>query len=174
MKIYCAGLITETNSFSPIPTGYADFMVTRPGGPRGDFAIHDELIAELQADGHEAVIGPVAFAQPAGPTVASAYQALLDELLAGLQAAGPVDAVYLWLHGAMLVDGLGEGGVVASAEPDILRQVRARVGERYPSACCSICIAIWMRLCCSWLTSSSPTRNTRTPTRWSGRGKRWR
>lgn len=128
MKIYAAGVATETNTFAPIPTGLEDYTVQRGTDPRNDrntsatfdlWAIWGE---QARAHGHAFEFGLMAFAQPAGVTVRSAYESLRDELLQKLQAAMPVDIVLLMLHGAMVAEGYDD------CEADIIRRVRAIVG----------------------------------------------
>src|SRR6266542_4320213 len=109
MKIFIASVATETNTFSPMPTGLADFDVTRAhdytpamAGEIGEFEVLRQLTL---ADGHEFIFSLASFAQPAGLTVRSAYEALLDEAIADLKAALPVDIVFLPLHGAMVAEG---------------------------------------------------------------------
>ncbi len=128
-KIFTACLGTETNSFSPIPTGMDLFkrtMMVR-GGAHGDkpglFAL--PLIVwrkRAQALGWHVAEGLAAFAMPAGDTTKTAYEALRDEILADLKQAMPVDAVFMNLHGAMIADGYPD------AEGDLLARVRALVG----------------------------------------------
>ncbi|MDH5246428.1 MAG: M81 family metallopeptidase, partial [Betaproteobacteria bacterium] len=128
-KIFTACLGTETNSFSPIPTGLGLFertMLVR-GGAHGDkpgvFAL--PLLAWrrcAEALGWTVVEGLAAFATPAGDTTRAAHEALRDEILADLARSLPVDAVMLNLHGAMIADGYPD------AEGDLLTRVRALVG----------------------------------------------
>jgi microcystin degradation protein MlrC len=128
-KIFTACLGTETNSFSPIPTGmnlFTSTMLTR-GGKHGDepgpFALPLIIWRDAaRALGWEVVEGLAAFATPAGNTTTSVYEALRDEILADLAAALPVDAVLLNLHGAMIADGY------LDAEGDLLHRVRQIVG----------------------------------------------
>ncbi|MBL8699851.1 MAG: M81 family metallopeptidase [Alphaproteobacteria bacterium] len=132
-KIFTACLGTETNSFSPIPTGmdlYRRTMLVR-GGAHGEkpnvFAL--PLIVwkrRAQALGWQVVEGLAAFAMPAGDTTRSAYEALRDEILADLRAALPVDGVMINLHGAMIADGYPD------AEGDLLAHVRRIVGPAVP------------------------------------------
>ena len=76
MKIFFATLATETNTFSPIPTGYAGFTAQgyyrRDGslGPtgHGNLALQ-EWRKRAEADGLEIVESMCAFAQPAGTTL---------------------------------------------------------------------------------------------------------
>ncbi len=62
-------------------------------------------------------------AVPSGPLTQSAFFALLDEQLERLDGAGPVDGIYLALHGSMEVQGLPQ-----SPEAVILDRVRQTVG----------------------------------------------
>lgn len=132
-RIFTACLGTETNSFSPIPTGLGLFGATMlvRGGAHGE---HGSLFGiplvrwreRARALGWQVVEGLAAFALPAGTTTRSAFEALRDEILADLEAALPVDAVLLNLHGAMIADGYPD------AEGDLLARVRAIVGPRVP------------------------------------------
>jgi microcystin degradation protein MlrC len=134
-RLFTACLGTETNSFSPIPTGRSVFegtMLVR-GGAHGDapglFALPLILWRErARALGWEVVEGLAAFAQPAGDTTRATFEALRDEILADLRAAMPVDAVMLNLHGAMIADGHPD------AEGELLARVRALVGPSVPIA----------------------------------------
>ena len=58
--------------------------------------------------------------------LADVFETIRDDLVARLRAAGPVDGVFLVLHGAMVVDGLDDG------TGEILRAVRAVVGPEVP------------------------------------------
>ncbi len=127
--LFIAALGTETNSFSPIPTGMNLFettMLTR-GGNHGDtpgpFALPLVLWREeARRLGWDVVEGLAAFATPAGNTTQAVYESLRDEILQDLHAALPVDAVLLNLHGAMIADGYPD------AEGDLLTRVRSMVG----------------------------------------------
>jgi microcystin degradation protein MlrC len=91
-KIFTACLGTETNSFSPIPTGMDLFrrtMLVR-GGQHGEkpnlFALPLVVWRErARALGWEVAEGLAAFAMPAGDTVRPAYEALRDEILTDLR-----------------------------------------------------------------------------------------
>ncbi|MCX7274228.1 MAG: M81 family metallopeptidase [Burkholderiales bacterium] len=132
-RLFTACLGTETNSFSPIPTGLGLFgrtMLIRDG-QHGEaaslFALPLMLWRErAQARGWQVIEGLAAFAAPAGDTTRATHEALRDEILAGLQAALPVDAVLLNLHGAMIADGYPD------AEGDLMARVRALVGPAVP------------------------------------------
>lgn len=128
-RVFTACLGTETNSFSPIPTGISVFeeaMLVR-GGEHGErpslFAL--PLVRwreQAKALGWTVFEGLAAFATPAGDTICATYESLRDEILADLDRAMPVDAVLLNLHGAMIAHGYPD------AEGDLLARVRERVG----------------------------------------------
>ncbi|MEZ5650847.1 MAG: M81 family metallopeptidase [Burkholderiaceae bacterium] len=132
-RLFTACLGTETNTFSPIPTGlglFGETMMLRGGEygePPSPFSL--PLVAwreRAQARGWTVAPGLAAFATPAGTTTRAAYEALRDEILADLRAALPVDAVLLSLHGAMIADGYPD------AEGDLLTHVRTLVGPQVP------------------------------------------
>jgi microcystin degradation protein MlrC len=128
MKIFAAGIITETDTFSSIPTGLADFTVQRGKDALEGRAQYPGLdLSQVwgqhaRALGAEFVFSLMAFAQPAGLTVRSAYESLRAEILSELTAAVPVDVVLLMLHGAMVAEGCDD------CEEDLIRHVRAIVG----------------------------------------------
>jgi microcystin degradation protein MlrC len=134
-RLFTACLGTETNSFSPIPTGMSVFegaMLVRDGA-HGDrpslFAVPLLVWREkARALGWTVMEGLAAFATPAGNTTRATHEALRDEILADLRRAMPVDAVLLNLHGAMIADGYPD------AEGDLLAQVREIVGQDVPIA----------------------------------------
>jgi len=71
------------------------------------------------------------FANPAGPVTADAFERIAALLVAALSDAleeGPLDGVYLDLHGAMVAAGFDD------AEGEVLRRVRAAVGADVPIA----------------------------------------
>ena len=128
MKIYTGSIETETNTFSPMPTGLADFEVIRaadvnPDEDIGGFAGPiDVFRRRCQERNWDFVFSLHAFAQPAGTTVRPAYESLRDEMLDALRAALPVDIVLLPLHGAMVAEGYDD------CETDIVSRVRQIVG----------------------------------------------
>ncbi len=124
MKVFAGGISTETNTFSPMPTGMRDYTIIRPDddGEVGTKPSFDQFKAETEARGWEYVFGMSANAQPAGPTTRSTYESLRAELLERLQAAMPVDIVLLGLHGAMVAEGYDD------CETDMISRVRQIVG----------------------------------------------
>lgn len=131
MKIFAAGIATETNTFSSLPTALEDFDVQR-GNDVAEGRLEYPSLDLSQSWGRQAAqrgydfaFSLMAWAQPSGPTLRSAYEVLRDEILRDLKAALPVDVVLLNLHGAMIAQGYED------CEQDIIDRVRAIVG---PSA----------------------------------------
>jgi microcystin degradation protein MlrC len=128
MKVFAAGISTETNTFSPLPTELGDFLVVRgrdareSGRPYTGLDLSSTWGRQAQARGDHFVFSLMAWAEPAGLTVRSAYETLRDEILRDLQAAMPVDIVLLNLHGAMAAQGYPD------CEEDIIRRIRAVTG----------------------------------------------
>jgi microcystin degradation protein MlrC len=135
MHIFLAAIAHETNSFSPIPTTLRSFqegILYRPGENeerRADaigFPGYGFLLDVAAGHGDRVTPGLCAWAQPGGPVARQVYESLRDELLAQLASAGPVDAVFLVLHGAMIAHGYHD------CEGDLLARVRAQVGPDTP------------------------------------------
>lgn len=118
MRIAIAGISNENSNFSPIPNRLADFTIV------ADEALLSSARYPFLADFAEVTFLPALFAGslPGGPIEAESYHRLKEEILARLRAMGPVDGVYLDLHGAMYVEGLRD------AEADLAGAVRAIVG----------------------------------------------
>ena len=130
MKLFTASLSTETNTFSPMPTGLKSFLVARKGDystypPFKDsmMALWGKMAAERGWDYAESLI---AAAEPAGKTLRKVYEDFRDEILADLRDAMPVDAVLLDLHGAMVADGYDD------CEGDLIARIREIVGADVP------------------------------------------
>ena len=116
MRIAIAGLGTESCTFSPLPTRLDDFTIKR-----GVELLEARYPFLAQFDAHF-IPTLSAWALPGGPVEADAYHQLKGELLSRLSAIGPLDGVYLDLHGAMNVSGMDD------AEGDLVASVRAVVG----------------------------------------------
>jgi microcystin degradation protein MlrC len=140
MRIALGGFLHESHSFAPHPTIFDDF--TRPGAwspiQRGEAMVAHlkptsapaaGAIRALEEAGH--AIAPLTwcFASPAGPVQASAFERITAMIVADLSdamRAGPIDGVYLDLHGAMVSEDFPDG------EGEVLRRVRAVVGPDIP------------------------------------------
>ena len=127
MKLFTAGVATESNTFAPMPTGLDDYTVFRGAPPEErptsftqPFLVWRRLAAERGVD---VVTSLGASAPPAGPTVRRVWEDFRDEILQDLRRAMPVDGVLLNLHGAMVADGYDD------CEGDLLQRVRAIVGR---------------------------------------------
>lgn len=118
LRLFGGGVATETNVFSPIPTGIEDF---KPGNYDASLARYAALAEER---GHTYVQGFYGFAQPAGMTTRAAYETLRDGLLREIEEALPLDGVLLSLHGAMVAEGYPD------CETDLVERARAVVGSR--------------------------------------------
>ena len=117
MRIAVGGIRHETNTFSPLRTGADDFVVWREAE-----IMRDPLWQSVLSPDSVLVPTLMAEAAPHGLVQRATYQHLKEELLARLQAALPVDGIYLDLHGAMKIDGIGDG------ESDLVGAIRACVG----------------------------------------------
>jgi microcystin degradation protein MlrC len=130
MKLFTAGVATESNTFAPMPTGLDDYTVFRGAPPEvrpTSFTQPFLVWRRLAAARGFTVAGSLgASAPPAGPTVRRVWEGFRDEILADLRQAMPVDAVLLNLHGAMVADGYDD------CEGDILARVREIVGPEVP------------------------------------------
>lgn len=136
LRIAVGGFLHESHSFAPRPTTYADFV--QPGGfprlSRGAGllpAVRDSAAAlagavrVAEAAGAEAVPLAWCIANPAGPVQDAAFERIAALICAELSAAldaGPLDGVFLDLHGAALADSFPD------AEGELLRRVRRIVG----------------------------------------------
>ena len=124
-RLYTAYLVAEIHTFSPFLTAFEDFGRVEAGaedpGP-----LLGMVKATAAGRGWKTVQGPSYGAEPAGRIVRSAYDTIKTDILDGLRAAMPVDAVVLLLHGAIVAEGVDDG------EGDILRAVREIVGPDIP------------------------------------------
>ena len=140
LRIAIGGFLHESHSFAPRPTTYRDFV--NPGGfpplVWGDALIPQLRDRSLPSAGAIRVateagvtLCPMAwsFANPAGPVEDEAFERIAALNLAHLSMildAGPIDGIYLDLHGAAVVDSFPD------AEGEFLRRVRAIVGPDMP------------------------------------------
>jgi len=134
VKLFMAALVTETNTFSPIPTGRGAYFTDRPfyrndGSRQPPAGANIPLIVwreRAERDGHQMIESICAHSEPSAATVRTVYEELRGLILDDLRAAMPVDAVLLALHGAMVADGYDD------CEGDILERVRGIIGRDVP------------------------------------------
>lgn len=138
-RIAVGGFQHETNTFAPSPADYAAF---ESGGGWPGICFGDDIeaavaganipaagaIAALRRAGHSPVGLAWAAASPSDRVTADAFERIAVEIVRRLEAALPVDGVYLDLHGAMVSERFDDG------EGELLARVRAVVGERVPVA----------------------------------------
>ncbi len=134
MRIFVGSVQQETNSFSPLRAALADFA------PAEGEAMLSKIAATpvFRAAGAELIPSVYGNAVPSGRLEEAVFQALLAKLTAPLRAAGRVDGVWLYLHGALEVedsDGNAAcGGGTYSGDLAILRALRAVTGMDIPYA----------------------------------------
>lgn len=133
MRVAVAGILHETNTFSPIPTDMARF--DDYGILRGDEIVTQHAEAHTTVAGYLAIarepdveVVPliVAWANPAGTITASTFEILLAEVLDALREHGPWDAVLLAQHGAAVSEAFPD------ADFEVVRRVRELVGPAVP------------------------------------------
>lgn len=129
MKVFCASIATETNTFSPLRTDLSDFHESfyappgqHPQTPTLCSAVFPELRMRARRGEIELVEGTATWAEPAGLVSAQTWAHLRDEVLGQLRAAMPVQAVVLGLHGAMIAQDC------VDCEGELLAEIRKIVG----------------------------------------------
>lgn len=128
--IAVGSIFTECNHFGGRPTDLAAFE--RQQLCRGEELLEiadgtmGGALKTLRAGGARLVPLLAASTCPGGPLTSECYRQLKGELLDKLQAAMPVDAVLLALHGAATVEDVGD------LEGDLLNEVRKLVGPMRP------------------------------------------
>ncbi|CAG0954824.1 hypothetical protein BURK1_00398 [Burkholderiales bacterium] len=136
-RIAVGGFQHETNTFAPTTADYAAFE-SGGGWPPLTFgdAIAPRLdganipaagaIDTLHAAGHSTVGLAWGAASPSAQVTRDAFERIAGEIVRRLADAGPVDGVYLDLHGAMVAEHIDDG------EGELLARVRGIVGQRVP------------------------------------------
>ncbi|HEV7322422.1 MAG TPA: M81 family metallopeptidase [Ensifer sp.] len=135
MKLFIAGLDTETNTFSPMQTGIEAFeenlIAYGDGTSRPLNCCSSQMFVWRRAAEHkgwQVVESLCAVAEPGGKTTRAVYESFRGTILDDLKAAMPVDAVMLALHGACVAEGYDD------VEGDLLHHVRQLVGPAIPVA----------------------------------------
>ncbi len=133
MRIAAAQLSHETNAFSSVRTDMAAFQASTIR--RGDRIVSDErgtnsafggFIAGADRFGFELIPIVSVWATPSGMVDGPTLLTLIDELVAGIQHAEPIDGVLLALHGAMVSE------LDRDADACILEAVRDVIGNERP------------------------------------------
>jgi microcystin degradation protein MlrC len=129
MRVFCASIATETNTYSPLRTDFADFQQSfyappglHPATPTLCSAVFPALRRRAHAGEIVLIEGTAAWAEPGGLVNAATWARLRDEVLQQLRDALPVHAVVLGLHGAMVADGCDD------CEGELLEAVRVIAG----------------------------------------------
>jgi len=136
-RIAVGGFLHETNTFAPTKATYDDFV---HGGGWPSMALGADVLKVMrninvalagfveaaEARGWELVPTISAAATPSAHVTKDAYERIAKVIIDGVAAAGPLDAVYLDLHGAMVAEHLDDG------EGEILARVRRVIGNDLP------------------------------------------
>jgi microcystin degradation protein MlrC len=136
-RIAVGAFLHETNTFAPTKATYDNFL---HGGGWPSMAKDGDVlkvmrninvglagfVGEAKENGWELVPTISCGASPSAHVTQDAYERIVKMMVDGIKAAGPLDAVYLDLHGAMVAEHLDDG------EGEILRRVREVIGEKLP------------------------------------------
>ena len=136
MRIFAASLGTETNTFSPIPTSYANFEASfaygpgeHPDAPKHTTAPLYVARRRAERDGFILIEGSCFWAEPSGTCVKADYEMMRDRILGEIEAALPVDGVLFGLHGAMVAEGYDD------CEGDLIARARELLGRKPVIGC---------------------------------------
>src|ERR1700676_1789283 len=133
-RIAVGALLHETNTFAPTKATYDAFMhwptMARGGdAPRVKHTVNVGLagfVERAEANGWEMVSTVACSASPSAHVTEDAFERIVKVMIEGIAAAGPLDAVYLDLHGAMVTEHFDDG------EGEILNRVRKVIGKELP------------------------------------------
>src|SRR6478735_7438604 len=136
-RIAVGAFLHETNTFAPTKATYDDFV---HGGGWPSMAHGADVLKVMrkinvglagfveaaEANGWELVPTIAAAAVPSAHVTRDAFERVMKEMVDGIAAAGPIDAVYLDLHGAMVTEDYDDG------EGETLGRVRKVIGPDLP------------------------------------------
>ena len=136
-RIAVGAFLHETNTFAPTKATYDDFV---HGGGWPSMAHGADVLKVMrninvglagfveaaEAKGWELVPTISAAASPSAHVTRDAFERVMKEMVDGIAAAGPIDAVYLDLHGAMVTEHYDDG------EGETLARVRKVIGKDLP------------------------------------------
>lgn len=131
MKIFISTFGIESNTFATYPASMKDFrdgLWCEEGianaAPSPWSAPAKLWREQAEVRGWTVCEGLHTFAQPAGRVSCATYEEIRDRILSTLREHGKVDAVLLFLHGAMIAEGYDD------CEGDLVTRVRRIVGEK--------------------------------------------
>lgn len=116
-RVAFGGIRIECSTYSRILTCLDEFDILR-----GEEASNNDQFASLRRLDFPFMPILTANAVPGGPVERQAYETIKSEFLERLKALLPLDGVYLWMHGAMVVQGMFD------AEGDWCEAIREVVG----------------------------------------------
>src|ERR1700736_3815508 len=136
-RIAVSAFLHETNTFAPSKATYNDFV---HGGGWPAMALGANVlkimrninsglacfVEQAEANGWEMLPTISCGASPSAHVTEDAFERIVRVIVDGLKAAGPLDAVYLDLHGAMVTEHLDDG------EGEILARVRKVIDKDLP------------------------------------------
>ena len=136
-RVAIGGFLHETNTFAPTRATYDDFLQGGgwPGMTKGRAIIEtlrginigiSGFVEAAEGFGWELVPTLWCAASPSAHVQTSAYERIAAAIVDGIASAGPFDAVYLDLHGAMVAEHLDDG------EGELLARVRKVIGDKLP------------------------------------------
>ncbi len=132
MRIATGSFTHESSTFTTVETTRDSFHTQRFGYLRGHEVLErfdgtnsavGGFLAGCREHGYELIPTIYAGATPSAPVPRGVFDEILGDMLARMEAAGPLDGVLLDLHGAMVAEGIDDG------EGHILAAVRRLVGD---------------------------------------------
>jgi microcystin degradation protein MlrC len=136
-RIAVGGFLHETNTFAPTKATYDDFV---HGGGWPEMAHGPDVLRVMrrinvalagfiegaEAYGWELAPTLCCAASPSAHVTRDAFERIVAAMIGGIADAGPLDAVYLDLHGAMVSEHFDDG------EGEVLARVRQVIGRDMP------------------------------------------
>ena len=121
MRIAIGSLQCESNSLTPVLTRKSDFDIAY-----GQDMLQKLEISDICKENHIEVIPTLyAHALPGGPVEKNDFLALAQGIVEKIPVNG-IDGVWLFLHGAMYVDGISSGDTY------LLKMLREKIGYNIP------------------------------------------
>lgn len=121
LKIVIGSLQCEGNSLTPVLTKFEDF----------DYAVGEDMFDKVKVcdyllkEGCDIIPTVYAHALPGGPVIKKDFLYIVNELVERIPNDG-IDGIWLYIHGAMCVEGIGSGDTY------LVKRVREKVGYDIP------------------------------------------